>query len=356
LRPPLTKLEKNLHVRFQNKSKVLSFLFFPLMDLETKRLLHQYYNIASEDLPQQRQRHEWKPDNKFGFLFGIAVFGLSTHTNQLHSLLQNNQIKDQEESFIDLMFDFYIRPCHKSFCTDFEPCQTASTVSSRTQSIARSNSADGLSKENELIFHQNFKKALKARDGMCLFCWDDSALKATTIFSQNDVNNDEASLFKRAGLTQKHQVENGLLLCIKCAFQFHKLKRYVDVVDEKLVVKVVNQTNDPRNMLHQKWLDVKHKIKLYRENEIRFKSNLTCKDGRVAVEPDGEMALYFVQNNPSILPNRTALDLHKRACLIWRMAGGAEPDDDEYCSDDEHEPVDTAALRKRFNLPAQGSL
>jgi hypothetical protein len=33
------------------------------------------------------------------------------------------------------------------------------------------------------------------------------------------------------------------------------------------------------------------------------------------------------------------------------MAGGAEPDD-EYCSDDEDDlgPVDTAALKRRFNI------
>ena len=36
------------------------------------------------------------------------------------------------------------------------------------------------------------------------------------------------------------------------------------------------------------------------------------------------------------------------------MAGGAEPDE-EYCSDDELGPVDTAALRKRFNIEPEDS-
>jgi hypothetical protein len=62
------------------------------------------------------------------------------------------------------------------------------------------------------------------------------------------------------------------------------------------------------------------------------------------------MALYFVDNNPTNLPNRNALEFHKAACLIWRMAGGAEPDK-EYCSDDDDlAPVDTAALKRRFNV------
>ena len=67
------------------------------------------------------------------------------------------------------------------------------------------------------------------------------------------------------------------------------------------------------------------------------------------------MALYFIDNNATKQPNRNALEFHKTACLIWRMAGGAEPDE-EYCSDeDDLVPVNTAALRKRFKVPAQDS-
>ena len=44
------------------------------------------------------------------------------------------------------------------------------------------------------------------------------------------------------------------------------------------------------------------------------------------------------------------MEFHKAACLIWRMAGGAEKDE-EYCSDDEDlVPVDTAALKRRFKV------
>ena len=50
---------------------------------------------------------------------------------------------------------------------------------------------------------------------------------------------------------------------------------------------------------------------------------------------------YFVQNNATKMPNRQALEFYKRACLIWRMAGGAEPDE-EYSpdNDDEYFAVD----------------
>jgi hypothetical protein len=73
-------------------------------------------------------------------------------------------------------------------------------------------------------------------------------------------------------------------------------------------------------------------------------------DNRRAEESNKEMALNFVQDNPTKLPNRKALEFHKTACLIWRMAGGAASDK-EYCSDDDNlGSVDTAALRKRFNI------
>ena len=68
---------------------------------------------------------------------------------------------------------------------------------------------------------------------------------------------DESSLLQRAGLTQKHQVQNGLLLCITCHSQFEKLMRYVDVVDDKLVV---NETNDATNL---DWIDAVETIKEY---------------------------------------------------------------------------------------------
>lgn len=156
---------------------------------------------------------------------------------------------------------------------------------------------------------------------------------------------DESSLLQRAGLTQKHQVQNGLLLCKICHSQFDKLKRYVDVVDDKLVVKVVNETNDKSSEKHEEWEDAVGALKV-----TRSYSQSKWADNRQAVETIGEMALYFIQNNPTKLPNRNALEFHKTACMIWRMVGGDETDE-EYCSDDEDlGAVGTAALKRRFKV------
>jgi hypothetical protein len=123
----------------------------------------------------------------------------------------------------------------------------------------------------------------------------------------------------------------------------------VDVVDDKLVVKVVNETNDKTSEKHHEWLDHKDQIKDSRNSQLGKRTNWTCKDGRKA-EENGEMVLYFVEKNQATLPNRKALEFHKTACLIWRMAGGAEPEE-EYCSDDDDlKPVNTAALKIRFGV------
>jgi len=127
-----------------------------------------------------------------------------------------------------------------------------------------------------------------------------------------------------------------MLLCIKCHGEFDQLKRYVDVVDDKLVVKVVNYSVLGNDDKHRDWEIAFGKLK----NDRLFMSRYWS-DGRQGVEPNGEMALYFALNNPTRLPNRDALEFHKAACLIWRMAGGAESED-EHCPDDDDDyiPVD----------------
>jgi hypothetical protein len=200
---------------------------------------------------------------------------------------------------------------------------------------------DHVPKERELT-HQYLKKALELRDGVCLFCWDKEEVQGAHIIAQKNIGMayDEPSLLARAGLTQKHQVENGLLLCIKCHSNFDKLKRYVDVVDDKLVVKVVNYSVLRNDEKHKEWKDNVRMLKLVRSG---WQENWTHIDNRQAVESNGEMALYFVPTMESFetqLPNRDALEFHKAACLIWRMAGGAESEDEHCPDDDEYVPVD----------------
>ncbi len=110
--------------------------------------------------------------------------------------------------------------------------------------------------EKRELTHNDLKEAAMKRDGVCLFCWNNLECERAHIIAQKNnilINYDESSLFQRAGLIQKHQVQNGLLLCIKCHSQFDKLNQYVNVVDDKLVIKVVNQTNDETSDKHKQW-------------------------------------------------------------------------------------------------------
>jgi hypothetical protein len=215
------------------------------------------------------------------------------------------------------MFDWYIMPFHKSYNWN-----SLSRSNSGQTSVKEEEDQDYQSKE---FSHKNLKEAVEKRDEVCLFCWDMLECEGAHIIAQKNIpmEYDDIPLLRRAGLEHKHQVQNGLLLCNKCHSQFDKLKRYVDLIDDKLVIKVVNETNDTESDKHKDW-----EIATDFLQSIRRTGQKYLLDGRTAVETNGEMALYFVQNDPNLQPNRKALEFHKTACLIWRMAGGAEPDEE----------------------------
>ncbi len=181
-----------------------------------------------------------------------------------------------------------------------------------------------------------FRENLDNRDGACLFCWGTKELEACHIIARKSIliSTDVSSTLKRCGLERKNQIQNGFRLCMVCHGEFNELKRYVDVVDDRLVLKVVNESDDPKSDKFKDWECVVGSLAANRDIWKRLWT-----DGRQAVEANGEMALYFKQNDPKNLPNRKALEFHKTACLIWRMAGGAEEDDD-YSEDDYDDVVD----------------
>jgi hypothetical protein len=314
---------------------------------EAINLLRIFYSISGNVLPAQRPIEKWEAENKLGFFLGIIQYGTDAHLKTLLELLRSEKFEeeqqfsdpyDDKQTFITEMFDFYILPFHRGYSTSC--CYTGSESSGP-------NSSPGNGQDYVDLSHGNLKNALLARDKACLFCWDEEELHGSHIISQKSITIvNEKQILQNSGLKQKHEVQNGLLLCASCHPRFDKLKRYVDVVDDNLVLKVVNETNDENNVNYRK---ATKGLKGSRRDLLEFFS-----DNRQAIESNGEMALYFVDNNSHELPNRKALAFHKTACLIWKMAGGAEPDE-EYCSDDDDdcEPVDTAALKRRFKI--QGS-
>jgi hypothetical protein len=146
---------------------------------------------------------------------------------------------------------------------------------------------------------------------------------------------DESDALQRSNLQNMYQVQNGLLLSSECRGCFDNLRCYIDIIDNKMVFKYVNQTNDPEE--RQSKNETK-RTALLRKHEKSVSTSKYQKEWK-EVEANGEMALYFADNDPNKRPSETALRLHKTACLIWRLAGGADPDDYDDFDDDDDDVV-----------------
>ncbi|KAJ3258858.1 hypothetical protein HK103_003240 [Boothiomyces macroporosus] len=329
----------------------------------TKQKLKECYAQLDENvIPESRKRGKWELSNKLGFLLGIILEGLEEDVQALYELLNKSQEEVEKElelspenllkstlytpTFIDRLFNFYIAAFHKNY-SDNESCHTpASSRPSSAESITKEpkEQSSKSTKEPQELTHTNLRDSVKKRDGVCLFCWNIKPLDGAHIISQKiAVSNDENAILTRCGLQHKHQIQNGLLLCKNCHDSFDQLKSYVDEVDGRLVVKIVNEANDTTSDKHAEWVENIDSLKAVRATKKRRFPN------REIMDKNGEMPLYFVNNDESIQPNRAALAFHKTACLIWRMAGGADTEDEE-CWDDEPGPVNTAELKQRFNI------
>jgi hypothetical protein len=219
---------------------------------ETLKLLQTHFNLPSDDKPPTSKiKSQWAPENKLGFLCGIVEYGQDSHIDTLYNLLSQHPFEDN--IFIEDMYNYYIRPFKQHNGTG-SSCHTPSDVSSpksspkSSKNSSRANSVvDDDDYKSPQLSHTNLKKSVTARDGVCLFCWGREELHGAHIIAQKNAFvslDDNVALLQRAGLEDKHQVQNGLLLCSVCHGRFDALKRYVDVVGDKLVLKVVNETND----------------------------------------------------------------------------------------------------------------
>lgn len=302
-------------------------------------LLKAYYNLDSDhNIPPERPISEWLNDNKQGFFLGLIQHGREYHVSLLYDLLRTNQFESEQvisnliqladprhsRTFIDNMLAYYIHPFIKKYIYDSSSCQNSSSPEKR-----HSPNDEQTPKKT----HRSLTQALQERDKACLFCWERVELKSCHIIAQEDIPmpNNEDPLLQQAGLEQKHQVQNGLFICIMCHDDFNDLRIYVESEDDRMVVKVIDKSNgdDPNCRAHRDWKDVVKNLTVIRTVSEEYRN-----DGRNVVEPDGEFILYFVDYDPAKLPNRKALAFQKAACLIWRLAGGAI-EEEEYCSDDD---------------------
>ncbi|KAI9353851.1 hypothetical protein BDR26DRAFT_796851 [Obelidium mucronatum] len=327
-----------------------------------KPLLAAFYAPGGSQLapaPLAQIKSKWDSDNKWAFFLAVLEHGRPEHADALNTALlcespafHQQQVfskPPQSRTLLDDLFDFYITPFHSGYSSsddcDSERASTASSSKpNSTDDIDylsdNTNAADTDDNAAVVLTHRNFKKTLEKRDRVCLFCWTRSSLKACHIIAQKNhlaIQYDELGLFQRAGLKQKHQIQNGLLLCGNCHDQFGLLKQYVDVVGEQLVLRIINaDEKDPEKS--REWRAAVGGVQASRQNQkLAFwnESDNNNDDERQVLD-NHEMVLYFIKTNPDIQLNKRALEFHKAACLIWKMAGGAQ-EDEEICPDDNNE-------------------
>ncbi|KAI8928028.1 hypothetical protein BC831DRAFT_450135 [Entophlyctis helioformis] len=296
-----------------------------------KARLETLYGITDADaIPSPLPFGEWttKPEgkvNKLGFLCGILLHGEDTHKNELRGLLQHDETFHlNEQAFISRMFSHYIWPFHQAY-NNGSKCSTPLTVS-------QSGSAESLDVNIVEPTHYKLKKLLQARDGGCLFCWSLESCQASHIIARKNVAvaQDVDAVFTRAGLRWMHQVQNGMLLCVKCHDDFDNLKAYIDEVDGDLVVAFAVTSHEQQLGLRMNPI---RKLSGRRRLE---QDEWARRDRRTQPEDDQVLRIRFLTDDAASRPNRTALEFHKAACLIWKMAGAGYPDE-EYCDfDDEH--------------------
>ncbi|KAI3656267.1 hypothetical protein MP638_002008 [Amoeboaphelidium occidentale] len=258
-----------------------------------------------------------------GFLAGIAEYGFREDKDRLSDILESNSEEKmaEVEGFIESCYQRYIAVFHQHSGSSYR------TVSSSRPS-SRTNFRQDMNGEHAPeITDSQFRHSVRERDLVCLFCWNDLECHAAHIVAKKDVPilYNQRSILQGVGLQSKNQ-----------------LKRYVDVVEEngnlKYVVKIVKGV---RESDEADWDDA---VELVRETR-KVKKRRKCPDRDV--ESNGDFALWFMNsleypqnerasrsNRPAqsvdLRPNVLALQFHKAACLIWRMAGGAEYEDAGY--------------------------
>ncbi|KAI9337788.1 hypothetical protein BDR26DRAFT_803924 [Obelidium mucronatum] len=295
--------------------------------------LQTFYGIDDiNGVPVKEEMSNWTNHNKFGFLTGVLTHH-SVYIEEIYSLVGSASFphpgSKEETDYLHLLYDRCIRPFKQHG-------RNASNNSSPHPS--EPSSISGSSSDLLNLKHADFKAALQARDKICLFCWGRIQLQASHLIAEkSSIARITAQILSSAGLESVYQVQNGVLLCKNCHGEFDALRRYIDVNDDNhLIAKVVNLTNDPNDA------DVRSDLKGfkgYRDSQLEFMS-----DVREVINASGEMPIYSVQTDLALSPNRMALQFHKTACLIWRMAGGADVDDADDDMDEDGGDADVGVL------------
>ncbi|KAJ3386856.1 hypothetical protein HDU84_001238 [Entophlyctis sp. JEL0112] len=285
--------------------------------------------VASVSGPRRPTWSQFKKENKLGFLKGILTYApdplKEEYIAKLYWTFGSSTLPepetDEERSFLNLLYARFIEPFKqhgKSGSSNASPHGSTPSTPIGSSIALDLNAVDPT--------HANFRSALHKRDKVCLFCWGNLQLDAAHLIAQKhspSLSLIIPDLLSRAGLDSVYRVQNGILLCKVCHGEFDSLRRYIDVVDGRFVAKVVNMTNDPKN---QEYVIAVSSVEALRGSTVKWDPAFS---GRTVVDGNNELPVYFADGDTTNYPNLTALAFHKGACLIWKMAGAADIEDDD---------------------------
>ncbi|KAJ3243588.1 hypothetical protein HDU77_010339 [Chytriomyces hyalinus] len=196
--------------------------------IEVRDIDHVLHQVASVPGPQKPIWSKFGKLNKFGFLYGI-LFG----SNRLKEKVME---KAEEERCLSLLYARFIQPFKQhgtSGSSNASPHGSSGSTPNGSSTPIRLNATDPT--------HYNFSTALRKRDVVCVICWHSRITEAAHLIAQkSSIPLVIEKLLERAGMQSVYQVQNGVLLCAICHKSFDALKRYIDVVDGRLIAKIVN--------------------------------------------------------------------------------------------------------------------
>ena len=339
--------------------------------------------LPDELKPQQRSYHAFEPENKCGALLGLLRHAPDEQDRQLiRDIVERNtgttatyvtrqrakdslnneddKTKANEAKKLELLqvleklLDKYVGPFYRNYRIPSSRQPSAESISSSSSSVEQSKrvaalkDADKISKDSSISSKQKrFSRQVGDRDKCCCFCWRETSLEAAHIVAQKNIHmeHDTDSILIRSELESLYDVRNGICLCKNCHDDFDQLVAYIETGSEPWHVEYIDRGTC-----------------IAEENYARAVSGRNICAKRLKRKPLINDVLYLdFGNDDSTKPSQIALQFHKTACLIWKMAGGADKpieddlddvDDGEWEEDLKQVPYDTGNLERadRMNM------
>ncbi|TPX44061.1 hypothetical protein CcCBS67573_g10430 [Chytriomyces confervae] len=312
------------------RNAVAKFYGIDVCDID--RALHQ---VASIPRPRKPIWRKFGKLNKFGFLYGILLHTpdkewQEDYIRSFYWTFGSNRLmeKAEEEQCLNLLYAQFIQPFTQHDTSGSSNAGSSGSTPNGLSTPITSNATDPI--------HSNFSTALRKWDLVCLICWGSQATDAAHLIAQkSSIPLVIEKLLERAGMWSVFQVQNGVLLCARCHILFDALEQYIDVVDGRLIAKIVNRTNDPNDKEYIRRLEYLTVIRAIRK-KYQHHADIT--------DSPSEMPVYIPLVDETTHPNHTALAFHKAACLIWKLAGAGAVNEDDWSGDGEDEVENRLAM------------